>query len=185
LVLILRKTCTVVEVASCFRVTSQSVHQWIKGGMPVAVQGAQGRGKKTQLDLEAVGRWYFETNFQRLQLDRARTSLANEQSATQALRNAERRGDVCLTSDAAAVVNYLCASIVRQLESLPSRVVALLGSATDLEAKRAVILEEIRTIRSAVADELQRMGALDVAPSMLKKQKTAMQTLIGVRRQRE
>ena len=86
---------TVADLAAIFRVTEVSVFQWIKAGMPVAVQGKRGRGgKKTRLDLEACARWYFEANYERLELDRARARLANEQADRAALENAVTRDDL-------------------------------------------------------------------------------------------
>lgn len=62
--------------------------------MPVLVKGAQGRGKKTSIELEKAVEWYFHENFERLELDRARTRLADEQSRKVALENAVRTGDL-------------------------------------------------------------------------------------------
>src|SRR5262249_51277096 len=76
-------------------VTEPAVYQWIKAGMPVAEKGSRGsKAKATQLDLEACMRWYFSENFERLELERARARLANEQADAAALKNSESRGEL-------------------------------------------------------------------------------------------
>jgi phage terminase Nu1 subunit (DNA packaging protein) len=78
------------EIAQLFCVTEKAVRGWIAAGMPVEHQGRQGRGKKTTISLEKAVEWYFHENFERLELDRARTRLANEQQRKLALENAVR-----------------------------------------------------------------------------------------------
>lgn len=82
------------EIARIFCVTEKAVRGWIASGMPVLVQGKQGRGQKTSISLEKAAEWYFHENFERLELDRARTRLADEQSRKVALENAVRTGDL-------------------------------------------------------------------------------------------
>jgi phage terminase Nu1 subunit (DNA packaging protein) len=62
--------------------------------MPVLTLGKQGRGNKTSISLEKAVEWYFHENYERLELDRARTRLADEQSRKVALENATRTGEL-------------------------------------------------------------------------------------------
>jgi len=60
----------------------------------VITQGKQGRGNRTQISLRKAVEWYFGENYERLELDRARTRLADEQSRKVALENATRTGEL-------------------------------------------------------------------------------------------
>jgi phage terminase Nu1 subunit (DNA packaging protein) len=85
---------TLDEVAGVFRVTEKAVRGWIAAGMPVVTQGKQGRGNATTISLRKATEWYFSENYERLELDRARTRLADEQSRKVALENATRTGEL-------------------------------------------------------------------------------------------
>jgi phage terminase Nu1 subunit (DNA packaging protein) len=82
------------EVSRLFCVTEKAVRGWIASGMPVLTLGKQGRGNKTSISLEKAVEWYFHENYERLELDRARTRLADEQSRKVALENALRTGEL-------------------------------------------------------------------------------------------
>lgn len=82
------------DIAQLFGVTEKAVRDWIGLGMPVEVRGKQGRGEKTQISLRSAVEWYFSENFEKLELDRQRTRLAEEQADKLALENAERRGEL-------------------------------------------------------------------------------------------
>lgn len=82
------------EIAEIFSVTTKAVHDWIRAGMPVAVEGGQGAGNEAQIDLEVAVRWYFRDNFERFELDRQRTRLASEQAQRIAIENAVRAGEL-------------------------------------------------------------------------------------------
>ena len=87
-------TLSLDEVAGVFRVTEKAVRGWIAAGMPVVTQGKQGRGNATTISLRKATEWYFSENYERLELDRARTRLADEQSRKVALDNATRTGEL-------------------------------------------------------------------------------------------
>jgi len=83
------------EIATLFRVTPEAVRKWTHAGLPVEKRGKRGRGSnKTQISLRAAVEWYFSENYERLELDRARTRHSAEQADKLALENAERRGDL-------------------------------------------------------------------------------------------
>lgn len=83
------------DIAQLFGVTEKAVRGWIAIGMPIEKRGKRGRGgEKTQISLRAAVEWYFAENFERLELDRQRTRLAEEQADKLALENAERRGEL-------------------------------------------------------------------------------------------
>lgn len=90
------------ELAELFSVTEKTVRAWIARGMPVEVAGKRGRNvQKTQISLEKAVRWYFEENFERLELDRQRTRLAEEQADRLADEKAVRRAELIPLADVA------------------------------------------------------------------------------------
>jgi len=82
------------ELAGIFRVTRKTIQVWVASGMPVAEMGSKGRGNRTLVNLREAVEWYFGENYERLELDRARTRLADEQSRKIALENATRTGEL-------------------------------------------------------------------------------------------
>ena len=173
-------TKTTDELAGIFNVTPKTVRAWVDAGMPVLVEGKQGRGRKTQASLQAAVRWYFQTNFERLELDRARTRLANEQGLKESLANAQRRGQLCMVEHVGWVLNRHAHMHVGQLESLTGRLPALLGGITDPGAQREVILGEVRNIREACARSIENMANEMDADKLNNAQVAALQRYLGV-----
>lgn len=78
----------VTELAAIFQVAEKTIRDWQAQGMPVAQAGSKGRGKKAKFLLRDAVEWYFDENYERLQLDRERTRLAAEQAQKIAIENA-------------------------------------------------------------------------------------------------
>lgn len=144
-------TCTLDELAGIFRVTEKGIRDWIRAGMPVEVQGTQGRGKKTLIKLESAVRWYFEVNYERLELDRQRAALAAEQRETAALRNAEARGDLASISALAKQFSDAVAVAQALLLSIPTKEAPALAPLTDANAIES-------RLRKAVHEALQQLA---------------------------
>lgn len=145
------RTFTLDQVAGMFRVTEKAVRDWIGAGMPVEILGTQGRGKKTAIDLEAAVRWYFEANFERLQLDRERAMLAAEQRETAALRNAQARGDLASIGELAKQFSDAVAVVHSVLLSIPAKEapeIAPLNDANAIESR----------LRKAIYEALQQLA---------------------------
>ena len=142
---------TVADLARLFRVTEKTVLVWIKAGMPVAKAGAQGRGKKTQLELEKCVEWFFLTNFERLELDRSRTRLANEQADKAALENAKTRGDLVSLALIGREFGNLLTELRTNALAIPSKL------APELEGQ--TIAERKATLDRAIFDLLDRAVA--------------------------
>ena len=89
------------EIARLFRVTPQAVHKWVASGLPVKVRGTRGGARrKTRISLRQAAEWYFDRNFERLELDRQRTRLAEEQADKLADEKALRRAELIRIADA-------------------------------------------------------------------------------------
>src|SRR5665213_2208326 len=103
------------ELAALFRVTEKTIRGWTRDAMPCATRGRQGRGYSATYELSAVVEWYFTQNFERLELDRARTRLANEQADKARLDNDVRRSDLAEVSLIAAVIDDLVSNVTATL----------------------------------------------------------------------
>lgn len=129
---------TLDELAGLCRVTPQAVHGWVKAGMPVVRKGARGKSQKTLVELAACMDWYFRENYERLELDRARTRLANEQADEKALNNAHRRSDLAPIPLMEREVSNLLAEIRTNALALSSKLAPELEGLS-IEERKAVI----------------------------------------------
>ena len=120
-------TLDVGEVAGIFRVTEKTVRDWTSQGMPVAQAGGKGRGKKARYDLRACVEWYFEDNYERLELDRQRTRLAAEQAQKIAIENAVRTGAVGELDIWQTELEQLLSEIRAALLAMPTKEAPQLG----------------------------------------------------------
>lgn len=125
---------TLAEIALVFRVTEKTVRMWIDAGMPVKHLGKQGRGKVTNVDLESATRWYFDTNFERLELERERAGLAREQKERTAMENAVARGDLASITEIMKQVSDLIGAAKSMLLSIPTKEAPALVPLTDANA---------------------------------------------------
>lgn len=126
------------------------MHAWTRRGMPVAKPGRPGHGGAAEYDLAAVVRWYFATNFERLELDRARTRLAHEQAEAKRMDNAVREGDLA----PAHVILQVHAALVREADAKLGRIARKV--APDLEGLTTV--ERITVIDAAIRECLERLS---------------------------
>ena len=141
-------TKTTKEFAEIFGVTEKTVRTWIRDGMPVVKQGAQGAGNESEIDFEAGTRWYFEKNRERLQLDRERTRLASEQADKTALENAQSRGELGVISEMAEFYGLHIDRAHRRLQQIPQT----LGQYCDERSSKAVVAACERLIDECVRE---------------------------------
>jgi len=143
---------TIAEVAALFRVSEPSVSAWIRAGMPIEERGKRGRGGvKTAIDLERAVRWYFQSNYERLELDRQRARLTAAQAELANLKHAETAGDLAPLSVIERSLKSLFAEIRTNVLALPSRL------APELEGQTAP--ERQATIERAAHEILDRLAA--------------------------
>lgn len=147
----MRDALSIAEVAAIFRVTEKTVLAWIGAGMPVLERGTQGRGKRTSISLRAAAIWYFETNYERLELERERTRVAKEQADKLAYENAVRRGNL-------TELDIMAEELGRLFSVFRSRLLgagAKLGPLANPE-NPALACEAINTELCAVLSELSK-----------------------------
>lgn len=141
------------ELAGIFRVTEKAVRGWIAAGMPVIERGTQGGDhKKTTLSLRECVEWYFAENFERLELDRARTRLADEQAKKSALENAETRSDlasISVMSQSFADAVVTAQALLLAIPTKEARTLAALTDANSIEHR----------LRIAINDALRQLAA--------------------------
>ena len=119
--------------------------------MPVSVKGSQGRGKASQLELLAVVDWYFTENYERLELERARTRLANEQADKTRMENDVRSQDLAEVSVIAAVVDDLASNVKTNLLAMARKI------APELEGMN--VQQREATIERSVRESLEELSA--------------------------
>lgn len=145
---------TVTDSARLFRVTEKTILTWIKAGMPVEQRGSQGGAAgsgKHWLDLEKCVEWYFADNYERLELDRARSRLATVQADKTELENELRRSDVAEISVIGAVIDDLVSNAKMNLLALPRKI------ASELEGMNVRQREE--TIERQIKQSLEQLSA--------------------------
>jgi phage terminase Nu1 subunit (DNA packaging protein) len=128
---------TTAALAGIFCVTEKTIHDWTRNGMPVETPGSKGRGHSGGYDLSQCVAWYFENNFERMELDRARTRLASEQAEKTRMENDVRRLDLAEVSVIATVVDDLVANAKANLLALARKI------APELEGLNAARREEV------------------------------------------
>ena len=127
---------TLDRVAAVFHVEPSTVRKWTQRGLPVVERGTRGGARRqTMIDLRAAVEWYFRTHHEQLELDRARTRLANEQANTAALRNAETQRDLVPLEMVEAASSQLVAEIRRVAEAIPATACIQLEALTVAERK--------------------------------------------------
>ncbi|HYE70588.1 MAG TPA: hypothetical protein VD932_03595 [Aquabacterium sp.] len=142
---------TIEQLCGIFRVTDKAIRNWAGAGMPVEIQGKQGRGSRTLFKLEDCVRWYFETNHERLELDRQRAALSAEQRETAALRNAEARRDLASISEIAKQFSDAVGVAQALLLAIPVKEAPALAPLTDANAIES-------RLRKAIHGALQQLA---------------------------
>lgn len=147
------------DIAQIWGVTEKAVRGWIKQGLPVLKAGTQGGAReKTEIDLEAAARWYFESNLEKLELDRQRARLAEEQADKHALENAHRRGELLDVASVAKTWGDLFTAIRAHILALPTKTAAEVAAMTDANRIRERLTTEVHQIL-AEASAYQPRGA--------------------------
>lgn len=103
--------------AELFKVTVQTVNQWIRDGLPTVKRGRKGGGKTSLIDVREAIAWYVDFD----PLDAAKTRLATEQADKQALDNAVRRGELAEISIIRSEWQALIGEIRAQLLAIPTK----------------------------------------------------------------
>ncbi len=138
------------EIATLFRVTPEAVRKWTHAGLPVEKRGKRGRGSnKTQISLRATVEWYFSENYERLELDRARTRHSGEQADKLALENAERRGELGELSVWQKELEKFLSELRTALLGLPTKVAPRLDG--DINQRKDRLEQEVHEVLRSVS----------------------------------
>ena len=143
-------------------VTAQTVTNWCQDGMPHKGGGAT--GVKLQIDIREAVPWVVRNRTEKPGSERDR--LAKEQADKFAIDNAIKRGELVRAQQVEDVLAAALATLASQLDGLPGRMATPLASIDDPATVRANLLDEIRRIRAAYADQFAKLGdvALDIDP---------------------
>ena len=139
-----RTLVEIAELAQLMRVTDSTVGIWIKAGMPVVHAGSRGRGaNRTLLDLHAALSWYFETSYERLNLERQKTRLTKALADRQEIALAERYGELVDVVAVTQKFNDRIANAKERLREIAPRLAAQLVNVADPQLIGARIAAEI------------------------------------------
>ena len=144
------------DIARLFAVRRETVQKWIALGMPVSRMGAAGDHAGHRLDLKKCVAWYFARNFERLELDRARTRLANEQADKTRMENDLRKGDLAEISVIGQVVEDLAENAKTNLLALAGKIAPELEGMNGRQREVAIEL--------AVRECLEQLAAFRPRP---------------------
>lgn len=103
--------------AELFKVTVQTVNQWIRDGMPTVKRGRKGGGKTSLIDVREVIAWYVEFDA----LDAEKTRLTRAQAEKQEMDNAARRLELGEWSIWRSELEKLFGEIRAQLLAIPTK----------------------------------------------------------------
>ena len=136
------------ELARLFNVDRRTIQRWTREGMPIAEPGAPGRGHGHRFDLQTCLSWWSGRNAGGLELTRARTRLAHEQSETARLKNEATRTNLVpldlLTNEFRGLLGY----VIQEARKIPDQLAPQLEGQTIAQRKA--------TLEKAIFDLLDR-----------------------------
>jgi phage terminase Nu1 subunit (DNA packaging protein) len=121
------------EIAELFGVAEKTIRSWISAGLPVEVQGRQGRGQKTRLDLAGTVRWYHATHHEKHELDRTRARLNRAMAELAELRAGASRGDLVSLSAVGREFGALLSTVRTNALAIPAKLAPELEGQTTVE----------------------------------------------------
>jgi len=141
------------EFAAFAKVSAGTVTAWLEEKMP-AKRTARS-GAEVQIDIRKAVPWLAKRHRDRQGADFERIQRARAEKFE--LENARRRGELALVTDVEAMLGSMAAELVSRLESLPGRVAGEFAGTSDAAQIRMRLLEECRSIRSALANNVAQM----------------------------
>ncbi len=139
------------QLGKFFHVTEKTIREWVDGGMPVVSHGKQGTRKKTRIDLEAAIEWYFANNYEKVELERSRTRLANEQAESAKIKNEQQRGDTVSLRSVVRQVSLALSTVRTNVLAVPTKLAPILEHRPAAEIK-AELEREILACLEAITD---------------------------------
>ncbi len=131
------------HLAALFGVQRGTIQKWIDKGLPIALRATQGDHAGHQFNLSACVEWFFRVNFERLELDRARARLANEQADKTRMENDVRSQDLAEIAVIEGVLAEIVGHARRKLLALPRKIAPALEGLAARE-REAVLDDRIR-----------------------------------------
>ena len=136
--------------------TKPWVSQQIDAGMPV--KRLKGRKIAYEIDTAAAIQWEIARIREGAKPGSQRERLAMEQADKFALENARRRGELILASQVADVLSTLGADLAQRHDGLPGRLANELAGISDPAQIRERLLDELRSIRGAFSDAVDKLA---------------------------
>lgn len=148
-------TVGVTDLARLFRVTAETIRNWVRDGMPKAGHNLYPLGEAVywvrQRDLAAA-------RGEDGDLVDERRKLVREQRRGHELDNQQKAAELLPAEQVASDIMAFAAIVAGQLDALPQRVSPRLVAITDPNVIRGVLRDECRTIRSAASQAFAAYG---------------------------
>lgn len=139
---------TVQDAARLFRVTEQTIQEWIRNGLRTHSKGRKGQGDGLTIRLHDMVKWYFEENGELLSLDRHRAALAKVQADKITIENAVRCGELIPLADTAEWYGRHVDRARARLVQIPDAI----GQLCDPRSASAITNEARRIVDEALAE---------------------------------
>jgi len=136
--------------------TKPWVSQQIDAGMPV--KRLKGRKVAYEIDTATAIQWEIDRIREGSKPGSQRERLAKEQADKFELENARRRGELILSSQVAEVLSTLGADLAQRHDGLPGRLANELAGISDAAQIRERLLDELRIVRGAFADAVDKLA---------------------------
>jgi hypothetical protein len=147
-----RNLLTVAEFAAIAGVSPATVHEWVqREGLPTAVLGGRGRGRRTMLDPKAAGAWYRAQRARPGGLEHEYARLAHERADLLALRRIELERELAGRPGVERYLEAILARIRRRARGIGAAVAPGLEGLSAPEIK-AALDHEFRDLLEWVAD---------------------------------
>lgn len=132
------------ELSEITGVSQVSLWKWASEGMPVQRSGAS--GEENAYDTEAVIRWMIDREIAKLGSEDAKERLARLQGDKIEMELAVSRGDLVPASSIEPTWSSIVTAVRQALLSIPVRLAPLLEVTQGIDAKRALIEEEVHDV---------------------------------------
>src|ERR1043166_2692750 len=136
--------------------TKPWVSQQIALGMPA--KRLKGRKIAYQIDTATAIQWELDRIKESSKSGSQRERLAKEQADKFEIENARRRGELILSSQVASVLSTLGADLAQRHDGLPGRLANELAGISDPAQIRERLLDELRIVRGAFSDAVDKLA---------------------------
>lgn len=148
----MRDEMTIAQLATLTGRPDSTVSDWTRHGLASRKSGRNRVVKTVDLIRFLAG------DATPAEITSQRERLAKEQADKIALENAQKRGELVLVGQVAEVFSMLAAELAARHDAVPGRVATEFAGITDAAVIRQRLLDELREVRTAVADAVEKFA---------------------------